>query len=51
MESQTTLLKVESQLKSIAKNIIQVWDQRQIKTALDEKIMKTFGKIHIADDL
>lgn len=48
--SQNTLIKVERQLMSIAKNIIQVWDQRQIKTALHEKMIKTFGQIHISED-
>ena len=48
--SQTTLTKVERQLMSIAKDIIQGWNQRQTKTVLHEKMIKTFGKIHSNND-
>ena len=35
---------------SIAKDIIQGWNQRQTKTVLPEKMIKTFGKIHSNND-
>ena len=35
---------------SIAKDIIQGWNQRQTKTVLHEKMIKNFGKIHSNND-
>ena len=44
--STNTLNNVKIKLRNLAKELLQVWNQRQNKTALQDMTVKAFGKIH-----
>ena len=44
--NQEILNNIEEKLRKFAKALLQVWNQRQKKTALQGMMLKVFGKIH-----
>ena len=44
--NQEILNNIEEKLRKFAKDLLQLWNERQKKTALQEIMLKVFGKIH-----